>query len=210
MHENTVIDFRCSFLFPGLDVFGCLVVALRELGNNECVIAVCDVINRDREYWISPRPGLPCLLNEEEIQSETLLSHGEFIIVLIIERIIMTSSNGNIFRVTGPLCGEFTGPGEFPSQRPVTRSFDVFFDQRMYKREAGDLRRHRGLYDVIVMWRLESPTTPPFAPAMMYQHGLGYMVVLSRKWRTLTHRGRDKMATVSQTTLSNAFFEWKC
>ena len=22
---------------------------------------------------------------------------------------IMTSSNGNIFRVTGPLCGEFTG-----------------------------------------------------------------------------------------------------
>ena len=40
----------------------------------------------------------------------------------------MTSSNGNIFRVTGPLCGEFTGPGEFPTQRPVTRSFDVFFD----------------------------------------------------------------------------------
>ena len=46
---------------------------------------------------------------------------------------MMTSSNGDICRVTGPLCGEFTGPGEFPSQRPVTRSFDVFFDQRMYK-----------------------------------------------------------------------------
>ena len=30
----------------------------------------------------------------------------------------MTLSNGNIFR----------GPGEFPAQRPVTRSFDVFFD----------------------------------------------------------------------------------
>ena len=40
----------------------------------------------------------------------------------------------NIFRVTGPLCGEFTGPGEFPSQRPVTRSFDVFFDLRLNKR----------------------------------------------------------------------------
>ena len=26
------------------------------------------------------------------------------------------------------LCREFTGPGEFPAQRPVTRSFDVFFD----------------------------------------------------------------------------------
>ena len=47
---------------------------------------------------------------------------------------MMTSLNGNIFRVTGPLCGEFTGPGEFPTQRPVTRSFDVFFDLRLNKR----------------------------------------------------------------------------
>ena len=46
----------------------------------------------------------------------------------------MTSSNGNIFRVTDPLCGEFTGPGEFPAQRPVTRSFDVFFDLHLNKR----------------------------------------------------------------------------
>ena len=46
----------------------------------------------------------------------------------------MTSSNGNIFRVTGPLCWEFTGPGEFPTRRPVTRSFDVFFDMRLNKR----------------------------------------------------------------------------
>ena len=44
---------------------------------------------------------------------------------------IITSSNGNIFRVTGPLCGEFTGPGEFPTQRPVTRGFDAFFDLRL-------------------------------------------------------------------------------
>ena len=47
---------------------------------------------------------------------------------------MMTSSNGNIFRATGPLCGEFTGPGEFPTQRPVTRSFDVYFDLRLNKR----------------------------------------------------------------------------
>ena len=47
---------------------------------------------------------------------------------------MMTSSNGHIFRVTDPLCGEFTGPGEFPTQRPVTRSFDVYFDLRLNKR----------------------------------------------------------------------------
>ena len=69
---------------------------------------------------------------------------------------MMTLSNGNIFRVTGPLCGEFTGPGEFPTKRPVTRSFHVYFDLRLNKRlrkqrEAGDLRRHRGHYDVNVM-----------------------------------------------------------
>ena len=50
------------------------------------------------------------------------------------EYIMMTSSNGSIFRVTGPLCGEFTVTGEFPAQRPVTRNFDVFFDPRLNKR----------------------------------------------------------------------------
>ena len=72
----------------------------------------------------------------------------------------MTSSNANIFRVTGTLCGEFIGPGEFPSQRPVTRSFDVFMicvwiNGWINNREAGDLRRHRGHYDVNVMETVE-------------------------------------------------------
>ena len=54
--------------------------------------------------------------------------------------------------------------GEFPSQRPVTRSFDVFFDLRLNinswvkNREAGDLRRHRAHYDVIVMKLGDDPT----------------------------------------------------
>ena len=69
---------------------------------------------------------------------------------------MMTSSNGNIFRVTGHLCGEFTGPGEFPAQRPVTRSFDVplicvGLKGWINNREAGDFRRYRVHYDVTVM-----------------------------------------------------------
>ena len=40
---------------------------------------------------------------------------------------MMAPSNGYIFCVTGPLCGEF------PTERPVTRSFDVFFDLRQNK-----------------------------------------------------------------------------
>ena len=47
-------------------------------------------------------------------------------------------------------------PGEFPAQRPVTRSFDVFFDlcpinDWVNNREAGDLRRSRAHNDVTVM-----------------------------------------------------------
>ena len=47
---------------------------------------------------------------------------------------MMTSSNGNIFRVTGLCAGKSPVPGEFPAQRPVTRSFGVFFDLRLNKR----------------------------------------------------------------------------
>ena len=69
---------------------------------------------------------------------------------------MMTSSNGNVFRATGHLCGEFTDPHEFPAQRPVTRSFVVFFvcvwiNDWVNNREAGDLRCYRAHYDVTVM-----------------------------------------------------------
>ena len=61
------------------------------------------------------------------------------------------------FSVLLALCvGNSSVTGKFPSQRPVTQSFDVFFDLRLNKgwasnREAGDLRCHRAHYDVIVM-----------------------------------------------------------
>ena len=45
--------------------------------------------------------------------------------------------------------------GEFPSQSPVTRSFDVSLicalDTRVNNREDSDLKRHRAHYDVILM-----------------------------------------------------------
>ena len=49
---------------------------------------------------------------------------------------------------------------EFPTQRPVVRKFGVFFDLRLNnglvsKREAGDLRLHRGHYDVTVMIHIQ-------------------------------------------------------
>ena len=51
-----------------------------------------------------------------------------------IESTMMTSSNGNIFRVTGLCVGNSPVTGEFPTRRPVTRSFGAFFDLRLNKR----------------------------------------------------------------------------
>ena len=48
---------------------------------------------------------------------------------------MMTSSNGSIFRIAGLLCGEI------PAQRPVTRSFDVFFDLRLKQQLSKQWRR---------------------------------------------------------------------
>ena len=47
---------------------------------------------------------------------------------------MMTSSNANIFALLALCEGNSPVTGEFPSQRPVTRSFDVFFDLRLNKR----------------------------------------------------------------------------
>ena len=70
---------------------------------------------------------------------------------------MMTSSKEN-FSALLSLCPRNSPiTGEFSSQRPVTRSFDVFFDLRLNKRfskqnrEAGDSRWHHAHYDVVVM-----------------------------------------------------------
>ena len=77
-------------------------------------------------------------------------------VVTLLCSAMMTSSNGSLFRVTGLCARNSPVTGEFPAQRPVTRSFDVSFICAWIKglennREAGDFRRHRAHYDVIVM-----------------------------------------------------------
>ena len=76
---------------------------------------------------------------EIDIVDEYLILYSEHMTDEIVNKLLstpyvrkmhmMTSSNGNIFRVTGPCA--VTPPG---TQRPVTRSFDDFFDLRLNKR----------------------------------------------------------------------------
>ena len=54
---------------------------------------------------------------------------------------MMTSSNGDISVLPALCAGNSLVTGEFPSQRPVTRNFDVFFDLRMKKRLSKQSRR---------------------------------------------------------------------
>ena len=53
----------------------------------------------------------------------------------------MTSSNGNIFRVTGPLCGEFTGDRWIPLPKGQWRGALIFFDLTLNKRLSKQSRR---------------------------------------------------------------------
>ena len=109
---------------------------------------------------------------------------------LVLIHYMMTSSSGNIFRVTGPLCGEFTGPGEFPAQRPVTRSFDVFFDLRPNKRlskqswgwwfetPSRSLWCHRNDMDVVVGSVFQGDHMQPLPDMCSYVRGLEWLCYL--------------------------------
>ena len=72
--------------------------------------------------------------------------------------LMMTSSNGNIFRDTGPLCGDFTGHRLIPRRKATDVEIWCFLWSAPWTngwvstREAGDLIRHRAHYDVIVMY----------------------------------------------------------
>ena len=80
--------------------------------------------------------------------------------------------------------------GELPSQRPVTLSFDVFFNCTWTNNhEAGDLRRHRAHYDVIVMCK--------------WSQGRSYM------WakRTLEHISSQKLSNVTLLVLCDVLQE---
>ena len=75
----------------------------------------------------------------------------------IILKYMMTSSCGNLFRVTGHLCGEFTGHRWIPRTKASDAELWCFvwsalrINGWVNNREAGDLRHQRAYYDVIVM-----------------------------------------------------------
>ena len=134
-----------------------------------------------------------CVLTNEERQRHSAWS-------------MMTSSNGNIFRVTGHLCGQIhRSPVYSPhkvqwSGALVFSSIYAWINGWVNTGEAGDLRRHCPHYDVTVMdwgrWRMicdiwtpEVPqnftiSRPPFwimVPRLQRQHAWKYQWTKSSK-----------------------------
>ena len=66
---------------------------------------------------------------------------------------MMTSSNGNIFALLVLCEGNPPVTGGFPSQRPVTRSFDAFVDLRLNNRLNKQARRRRCETPSRSLWR---------------------------------------------------------
>ena len=99
---------------------------------------------------------------------------------------MMTSSNGNIFRVTGHLCGEFTGP------------ICVWIIGWVNSREAGDLRRYRAHYEAIVMYSHEEVASSYLSNIhLLEEEGVG--------WRFGMGVGFNK--SFSHVPLSPKFFK---
>ena len=101
--------------------------------------------------WLNPKQWL---MNHVKIMVYSLLN-----VDCCRDDGMMTSWNGNIFCVTDPLCGEFTSHRWLSFTKASDAELWFFFicawiNGWVNNREAGDLRRNRAHYDVIVMrWK---------------------------------------------------------
>ena len=116
----------------------------------------------------------------------------------------MTSWSGNIFRVTGPLFGEFTGHRWIPLTKARDAGLWCFLLSAPWingwvkNNKAGDLRRHRAHYDVIVM--IDSSKGFPCAR----KQSQGRLIV---DW---TPRNNFFMKLVSNYISFQLWYIWKC
>ena len=125
-------------LITGRQIFICKILT--------CLLSFDDVTDRFHPHWNT----------NDVILIKFSQRNGGRLALSRPSNAMMTSSNGNIFRVTWPLCGEFTVPvnSQHKGQWRGALMFSVicvWINGWVNEREAGDLRRHRGHYDVIVM-----------------------------------------------------------
>ena len=130
----------------------------------------------DSEKMVEARDEVNRLMNEDELRDAVLLvfankqvsfllqivtkalkQDSEYVMKDVCPNPVMTSSEGNIFRVTGPLCGgNQRSPVDFPhkGQWRGALMFSLIcarINGWLNNREADELKRHRAHHDVIRM-----------------------------------------------------------
>ena len=87
------------------------------------------------------------------ISAVIIRPHTDNAILLLLADCMMTSSNGSIFRETGPLCEEFTGHRLIPLAKASGAELDVFFDLHLNKRLRKHWRRRWFEKPSCLLWR---------------------------------------------------------
>ena len=131
-------------LFHGVYFFACIPTQIREASSSVSLWSVTQ--------WLGSYNGDMCFVFHHSWQTG-LIKHYPYDGTVFG---MMTSSNGIIFRVTGPLCGEFTGHHWIPRSKASDAEhwcflWSAWINGWVHNREAGDLRRYRAHYDVTVM-----------------------------------------------------------
>ena len=88
---------------------------------------------------------------------------------------MMASSNENIFHATGVS----SVTGEFPSQRPVTRMFELFFDLRLNKRLSKQSKRRWFETPSWSLWRHCNGNRPRSPATAFRSEAKGYPMLLT-------------------------------
>ena len=119
-------------------------------------------------YWIRAQLPMVCPLSQAIVPSGAPCSSIT----------MMTSSNRNISALLTICAGNSPVPGEFPAQRPVTRSFDVFFDLRLnkplskqswgwwFETPSRPLLHHCNALDLCISSSFLPPSVPSFKRAI--------------------------------------------
>ena len=74
---------------------------------------IANILTSAKRAWCTERKHKPDI-HSMNGTSTVIIETSYIVLFLVILSFMMTSSNGNIFRVTGHLCGEFTGPRWIP------------------------------------------------------------------------------------------------
>ena len=79
------------------------------LWTNAVLLSIKSIGTPFSEIWIKPHQFSFKKMNLKISPAKWRSSYSILNLFVVIVIVMMTSSNGNIFRVNGPLCGEFTG-----------------------------------------------------------------------------------------------------